>query len=175
MRTPITGRNFFGEVITCSLFFGVIYCLVVTIAWHFKCQPEPYIIELPPFKGRIFSAEKIHAPVFTIEEDFDGISTWNENGILDYSISGPFLNCVTVKAWQPNSKTNSVFQYTQKTFDSPSGWGPAHRIEKIEPYGNDLKVFPMINISLLVLLVSIPTILFIFGIIIMRRFYRINL
>lgn len=111
--------------------------------WQAVFLPEPYLIDLPAFRGRIIDGNEVRPGTFTIWEDFKHVSSWGDDAIMTYNIRsyGKFSECIIIQAWVPDAKTTGVFRYSQRE-SVPDQWGWFHYIDRIEKNDNFIVAFP---------------------------------
>lgn len=87
----------------------------------FNIEPEPFEIDLSKFPGRIYKEENIQPGTFLIKNVYK--VDWGNDAILRYGANqGLLKEGIAIEIWEPDKKTNGVYQYTENQYFPPKSW-----------------------------------------------------
>lgn len=101
------------------LFAGITFLVLGAYLASYPPElPEPFVVELPKFEGRVLPDEAVRIGTFSILADFDSVSSWGEDGVMTY-YANSLTKRIVLNAWRPDPKTPGAFEHARKVVEIP--------------------------------------------------------
>lgn len=97
--------------------------------------PEPAIVKIPDFNGRVLSADVVRANTFSVARPFASTEEWGKEAIMTYELK---TGSIVFTAWRPDPVTPGIFEYAELKIgqqDWPLIYKFAPRITQVDQSG----------------------------------------